>query len=109
MVPRRRGHARHGRRPRQARRRGGERRRRLDEAKSSRFFSLLDRPPIAVDDETGGRAFGEIPHLCRAHNLSAHDAADLELAMRRGLPPACLDGKLRAAAAAVGVPPFAIA
>ena len=37
------------------------------------------------------------PHLARAHNLSAYDAAYLELAIRRGLPLACLDGKLKAA------------
>lgn len=86
----------------------GERRKRLDEARSFRFFSLLNSLPIVIDDETSGRAFGEIPHLCRAHNLSAYDAAYLELAIRRGLPLACLDGKLEAAAMAVGVPLFAI-
>jgi hypothetical protein len=31
------------------------------------------------------------------------DAAYLELAIRRGLPLACLDGKLKTAAAAAGV------
>ena len=39
----------------------------------------------------------------RDHNLSAPDAAYLELAMRRGLPLATLDDKLKAAAKAVGV------
>jgi predicted nucleic acid-binding protein len=86
----------------------GERRNRLDEARTCRFFSLLDGLLIVIDDETSGRAFGETPHLCRAHNLSAYDAACLELAMRRGLPLACLDGKLKAAASAVGVPLLAI-
>jgi predicted nucleic acid-binding protein len=41
--------------------------------------------------------------LGRAQNLSAYDAAYLELAMRRGLPLATLDQRLRNAAAAVGV------
>jgi predicted nucleic acid-binding protein len=41
--------------------------------------------------------------LGRAQNLSAYDAAYLELAMRRGLPLATLDDKLMAAAVAVGV------
>ena len=86
----------------------GERRKRLDEARSSRFFSLLDSLPIVVDDQTSGRAFGDIPHLCRAYNLSSYDASYLELALRRGLPLACLDGKLKAAATAVGVALFAI-
>lgn len=82
----------------------GERRKRLDETRCFRFFSLLKSLPIVIDDQTSGAAFGEIPHLCRVHNLSAYDAAYLELAMRRGLPMACLDGKLKAAATVVGVP-----
>jgi predicted nucleic acid-binding protein len=46
---------------------------------------------------------GEITHLARSHQLSAYDAAYLELAIRPGLPLACLDGKLKAAAASAGV------
>ena len=41
--------------------------------------------------------------LPRGHNLSAYDAAYLELAIRRGLPLATIDRKLRTAAEAVGV------
>lgn len=81
----------------------GERRGRLDRARSSRFFVLLQALPIVVDDETSSRAFSDIVHLARAHNLSAYDAAYLELAIRRGLPLACLDGKLKTAALAAGV------
>ena len=44
-----------------------------------------------------------MPNLARAHNLSAYDAAYLELALRRGLKLATLDKKLKAAAAAAGV------
>ncbi len=84
----------------------GERRKRLDEARSQRFIVLLEALPIVADDETGNRAFGDIIHLARAHQLSAYDAAYLELAIRRGLPLACLDGKLRAAATAAGVLQF---
>jgi predicted nucleic acid-binding protein len=69
-------------------------------------LSLLAGLPIAVDDETSSRAFGDIVHLARSHGLSAYDAAYLELAMRRGLPLACLDGKLKAAALAAGVALF---
>jgi predicted nucleic acid-binding protein len=85
----------------------GERRKRLDEARSRRFITLLESLPISVDDETGSRAFGDISHLARSYQLSAYDAAYLELAMRRGLSLACLDGKLKAAATAAGVPLFA--
>jgi predicted nucleic acid-binding protein len=86
----------------------GERRKRLDEARSTRFFALLSGLPIVVDDGTSGRAFSDIAHLARAHNLSSYDAAYLELAIRRGLPLACLDGKLKTAAQAVGVQLFGI-
>ncbi len=86
----------------------GERRNRLDEARSTRFFALLGGLPIVVDDATSGKAFGDIAHLARAHNLSSYDAAYLELAIRRGLPLACLDGKLKAAALAAGVPMYKV-
>ncbi len=33
----------------------GERRKRLDEARSTRFFAMLSGLPIVVDDETAGR------------------------------------------------------
>ena len=84
----------------------GERRKRLDEARSSRFLSLLKSLPIVVDEETAARAWADTMHLARAHNLSAYDATYLELAIRRGLPLACLDGKLKAAAGAIGVSLF---
>jgi predicted nucleic acid-binding protein len=41
--------------------------------------------------------------LASAQNLSVYDAAYLELAMRRGLPLAPLDDKLKAAAMRLGV------
>jgi predicted nucleic acid-binding protein len=82
----------------------GERRKRLDEARSSRFLSLLSSLPIIVDEETATRAWADTMHLARAYNLSVYDATYLELAIRRGLPLACLDGKLKTAAQAVGVP-----
>jgi predicted nucleic acid-binding protein len=81
----------------------GERRKRLDEARSRRFFVLLAALPIRLDEETGNRAFGDIVHLARTYQLSAYAAAYLELAIRQGLPLACLDGKLKTAAAAAGV------
>jgi predicted nucleic acid-binding protein len=81
----------------------GERRKRATEAKTATFLALLQALPITIDDETATRAWHESLHLARAHQLSVYDAAYLELALRRGLPLATLDGKLKAAAAAVGV------
>jgi len=86
----------------------GERRKRLDEARTLRFFALLSGLPIIIDEETATRAWSETLHLARAHNLSAYDAAYLELAIRRGLPLASLDDKLKAAAKSAGVALVAI-
>jgi predicted nucleic acid-binding protein len=84
----------------------GERRKRTTEAKVSAFLTLLRSLPITTDDETEARAWQESLHLARAHGLSTYDAAYLELAVRRGLPLATLDDKLKAAASAVGVPEY---
>ena len=68
-----------------------------------RKIALLAALPIVVDDESSSRAFSDIMHLARTHQLSAYDAAYLELAIRRGLRLACNDGKLKNAAVAAGV------
>lgn len=85
----------------------GERRQRSTEAQAAKWLGYLGSLPIAVDDETNDRAWGDVLSLARAHCLSAYDAAYLELALRRGLPLASLDDKLKAAASAVGVLAFA--
>ena len=59
--------------------------------------------PIVLDGETGNRVFADIVQLAGNHQLTAYDAAYLELAIRRALPLACLDGKLKTAAATAGV------
>lgn len=81
----------------------GERRKRSTEAQASTFLARLGTLPIVIDEETDARAWSDTLSLARAHKLSAYDAAYLELAMRRGLPLASLDDKLKAAATAVGV------
>jgi predicted nucleic acid-binding protein len=81
----------------------GERRKRSTEAQAARWLGSLSSLPITVDDETNIRAWSDVLNLARLHNLSAYDAAYLELALRRGVPLATLDDKLKAAAAAVGV------
>lgn len=87
----------------------GERRKRSNQAQAAAWTGLLASLPITVDDETATRAFSDVLNLGRAQNLSAYDAAYLELAMRRGLPLATLDAKLKAAAGAVGVPIYSAA
>ncbi len=81
----------------------GERRKRTTEAKVARWIAFLASLPITIDDATNAHAWGDTLSLARGHGLTAYDAAYLELAMRRGLPLATLDAKLKAAAEAVGV------
>jgi predicted nucleic acid-binding protein len=51
--------------------------------------------------------FTEVLSVAREHDLSAYDAAYLELALRKGLPLATLDTRLRNAARRAGVELFA--
>jgi predicted nucleic acid-binding protein len=85
----------------------GERRKRSTEAQAARWLAYLGSLPITVDDETALRAWSDVLRLGRTHALSAYDAAYLELALRRGLPLATLDDKLKAAATAAGVAEYA--
>jgi predicted nucleic acid-binding protein len=62
-------------------------------------LALLD---IAIDDQTDVHAWGETLRLADLFQLTAYDAAYLELAQRRNLPLATLDGELRAAAKSLG-------
>ena len=84
----------------------GERRHRSTAAQAAKWLSYLASLPIAVDDETNDQAWGEVLSLGRAHGLSAYDAAYLELALRRGLPIATLDDRLKAASSEAGVRAF---
>jgi predicted nucleic acid-binding protein len=85
----------------------GERRQRSTEAQAAQWLTYLGCLPIAVDDQTNDRAWGEVVSLARAHRLSGYDAVYLALALRHGLPLATLDDKLKAAASAVGMRAFA--
>jgi predicted nucleic acid-binding protein len=81
----------------------GERRGRCTLADTATWLGFLASLPIMVDGETVARAWDDTLPLARTHNRSAYDGAYLELARRRGLPLATLDGPLKAAANAVGV------
>ncbi len=77
-----------------------ERRRRLSEAETSSFLSVLAYLPIDRDltpDESA------VLRLARAHKLTVYDAAYLELAARHGIPLATLDTDLARAAHAEGI------
>jgi predicted nucleic acid-binding protein len=87
----------------------GERRGRSTPAQAARLLRSLAALPIAVDPDTNRHAWESTLALARARGLSAYDAAYLDLALRRGLPLATLDDRLRAAAIAAGVEPFGLA
>jgi predicted nucleic acid-binding protein len=53
--------------------------------------------PLHIDVETDRQAWGAALQLAERHRLTLYDAAYLELALRRGLPLASLDGELRTA------------
>lgn len=85
-----------------------ERRKRLKQADSVRFITLLSQLPIFVEHEWPDNRMEELLTVGRANNLSSYDAAYLCLAMRKGLPLATLDQKLIEAAQQVAIPLLAV-
>jgi predicted nucleic acid-binding protein len=83
-----------------------ERNKRLREADSVRFITLLSQLPITVEYEQTGRIMKDLLALARANNLSSYDASYLDLSMRKGLPIATLDRRLIVAAKKADVPIF---
>lgn len=71
-----------------------ERRKRLTAAETTTFLALIAALPIVTDDESPDRALRDVLALARAEDLTTHDAAYLELAMRKGLPLASNDRAL---------------
>jgi predicted nucleic acid-binding protein len=59
---------------------------------------------IAIDPDTNRQAWSATLRLCERFGLTPYDAAYLELALRRQLPLATLDGDLVRAAQAENVP-----
>lgn len=61
---------------------------------------------FAIDEADARNAFGRTSALAEQYGLTVHDAAYLELALRRELPLATRDEALRSAAERSGVPLF---
>lgn len=66
-------------------------------------LELIGDLPIVIDYEAPLRAFHETLALARAQNLATYDATYLELAIRRSLPLATNDKRLRSAGINTGV------
>jgi predicted nucleic acid-binding protein len=75
----------------------GERRRRISETLTSRALARLSVLPISIEAKPDDSA---VFSLARKYRLTFYDAVYLELAARRKLPLATLDGALIAAARA---------
>ena len=82
-------------------------RRRITPAETARFLAILATFPITVDDETVAHAWLDTMHLACAEPVVLRRG--LPGAGAGGLPLAALDGKLKTAAQAVGVPLFEVA
>ena len=81
----------------------GVRRRRHDAAFRDASLSDLALLPIQSDPDTQAHAWNATLQLAEKHRLTLYDAAYLELALRRRLPLASLDGDLRTAATTEGI------
>ena len=81
----------------------GERRKRCTPADAAHFLGILGALAIDTDPETATNSTATTLALARAHGLTLHDAAYLELAMRLGTPLATRDPELQRAAPQLGV------
>jgi predicted nucleic acid-binding protein len=83
--------------------RSAERRGRCSAAFVDQSLARLDRLSVAIDGDTDRQAWNKTLELSRAENLTAYDAAYLELAVRQRLPLATRDQELIEAARRTGV------
>ena len=80
-----------------------ERRKRITLAVATEILSLVQALDVSTDDETAARTTSDVVALARQKNLTAYDAAYLELAIRHGAALASNDKELLKAAVECGV------
>ena len=78
--------------------------RRITAAQRNQAIAALASLDVRIDGEGNQYASTSVMLLSEQHALTAYDAAYLELALRRGLPLATPDRKLRGAAQRAGAP-----
>ncbi len=81
-----------------------QRRKRITQAQALHFGREIQSFSISIDEKRIDRSSLEVMSLADQHQLTAYDAAYLELALREGAPLATLDEALKKAAKATGVP-----
>ena len=86
----------------------GERRKRIRKPEVRRFIELLKGLSILEDGQPFADTVSNILPLAREHDLSAYDAAYLDVAVRHGAPLATLDKALQKAGRAAGLKIFEV-
>jgi len=76
---------------------------RLDATDPPRLRALLAALPVEIAPLELATAIGGVLETGRTYDLSAYDAAYLDLAAARAIPLATIDGRLRTASARAGV------
>jgi len=82
------------------------RRKRITDNDASGLMQLYSTLPVHTDVAHGSELLERVHRLAMGYNLSAYDAACLELAERKRAILATLDAKLNHAAESCGVPLF---
>lgn len=83
-----------------------ERRKRVKKPDVHRFVELLGGLTIIEHSQTVADTVNGVLPLAREYDLSAYDAAYLDVAIRQGVPLATLDGALQKACRAAGIKIF---
>jgi predicted nucleic acid-binding protein len=86
----------------------GERRKRIRQPEARRFVELLKGLSILEDGQPFADTVSNVLPLAREHDLSAYDAAYLDVAVRHGAPLATLDAALQKAGRAAGISIFKV-
>jgi predicted nucleic acid-binding protein len=84
----------------------GERRKRIRQPEIRRFVELVNGLSVVEDRQLFSNTIGNLLPLAREYRLSAYDAAYLDVAARRDIPLATLDGALQKACIAAGIDIF---
>jgi predicted nucleic acid-binding protein len=86
----------------------GERRKRIHQPEVRRFVELVMGLSVVQDGQASADTVSNIVPLGREYNLSAYDAAYLDVAVRHEIPLATLDHALRKACTTAGIKIFRV-
>ncbi len=86
----------------------GERRKRIRQPEVRRFVDLMNGLSVVEDGQPFADTVSNVLPLAREYNLSAYDAAYLDVAVRHEIPLATLDGALQKACTLAGIKIFRV-